>query len=80
MPGANSAGFRPTFGTLPSNQNGLPAASTVVAIVVPGTISGWAPPAVPGKSTVWKPKSWNDTASPTLIVVFLLKNALMSGL
>src|SRR6202035_1198148 len=53
--GANSAVLRPTFGTLPSNQNGLPAASTTVAGVVPGTISGSALPPVAGKSTVWNP-------------------------
>ena len=77
--GANSAVLSPTLGTLPSNQNGLPAASLTPVASLPGTISGSALPALPGKSMVWKPCIWNDTESPTLMVVFLLKKALMSG-
>src|SRR5207245_326612 len=39
--GPSSAGFSPTLGTLPLNQNGLPAASlTPLTTVLPGTING----------------------------------------
>src|SRR5690242_13103387 len=72
------SGLKPTLGTAPLNQNGLPAASSEPETVAPLASSAAGLPPLAGRSTLWNPVGTNLTESPAWIVIALGKNAFTS--